>query len=41
MGEIYSKLTIKHQNDIWRRSNVFLVNFEQISLAVLLVLLLT
>ena len=29
--DICSKLTIRHQNDVRRRSGVFIVNFEHIS----------
>ena len=42
MCEIYSKLTIKTlERRQWRRSGVFIVNFEHISHLVLVFLLLT
>ena len=42
MREIYSKLTIKTPEQVhWRRSGVFIVNFEQISHIVLVSRLLT
>ena len=42
MCEIYSKLTIKTpERDHWRRSGVFIVNFEQISYIVLVLPMLT